>query len=356
MEDQVVRAGPRRRARRPSRRPSGARPNLWPDALIDFTRGRRKSQTRSGSTNGAMKPPLAPSTWIGMSSPVSACSLSSAAADVGDRLVLAGERDAERRHDADGVLVDPLESTSSGVHDQPVALHRDLAMLDVPVAGELVPADLDRTGDQVRPVGRLAGGAPALAPLPQQRHPAEHRRLARAGGRGARACSPRPGSSTGRRACARSAPRARRSAGTRPCRSCSCRSTASISSLDLGLDPRLAERRQVLARVAVEHQLVVHDLVGVPRRSCSSSGNRYFGIDTDRSLEANTSSSRASRTVRLLCNMELCFLGGVRRRGDRGVARGAGCRPSVGPYGVGIVSSCLSSSITSWNASTWSGQ
>ena len=35
--------------------------------------------------------------------------------------------------------------------------------------------------------------------------------------------------------------------------------------VDLGLQPRLAERRQVLARVAVEQQLVRHDLVGVPR-------------------------------------------------------------------------------------------
>ncbi|EKI68889.1 hypothetical protein ECEC1737_2155, partial [Escherichia coli EC1737] len=58
--------------------PSGARPNLWPEALIDFTRGRRKSQTISGATNGARKPPLAASMCMSMSIPVSAWNLSSA--------------------------------------------------------------------------------------------------------------------------------------------------------------------------------------------------------------------------------------------------------------------------------------
>ena len=45
---------------------------------MDFTRGRRKSQSRSGWRNGATKPPLAASTWIGMSRPVSFWSASSA--------------------------------------------------------------------------------------------------------------------------------------------------------------------------------------------------------------------------------------------------------------------------------------
>jgi hypothetical protein len=34
--------------------------------LIDFTRGTRKSQARSGCKKGAIKPPLAPSTWMGI--------------------------------------------------------------------------------------------------------------------------------------------------------------------------------------------------------------------------------------------------------------------------------------------------
>ena len=51
---------------------------MWPEALIDLTRGSRKSKTTPGAQNGARKPPLAPSTWMSMSRPVSACSLSSA--------------------------------------------------------------------------------------------------------------------------------------------------------------------------------------------------------------------------------------------------------------------------------------
>ena len=50
------------------------------DVLIDFTRGRRKSHTSSGAQNGAVNAPLAPSTWIGTSRPVFACSWSRAAA------------------------------------------------------------------------------------------------------------------------------------------------------------------------------------------------------------------------------------------------------------------------------------
>jgi hypothetical protein len=44
---------------------------LCPDALSDFTRSMRKSHSSSRWMNGAMKPPLAASTWIGMSSPQS---------------------------------------------------------------------------------------------------------------------------------------------------------------------------------------------------------------------------------------------------------------------------------------------
>ncbi len=42
---------------------------MWPDALIDATCLRRKSQTISGNRNGATKAPLAPSTWIMMFQP-----------------------------------------------------------------------------------------------------------------------------------------------------------------------------------------------------------------------------------------------------------------------------------------------
>src|SRR5258708_6508040 len=52
--------------------PSGASPNLCPEVLMDLTRGILKSQMTSGAQNGARKAPDAPSTWMQMSSPVSA--------------------------------------------------------------------------------------------------------------------------------------------------------------------------------------------------------------------------------------------------------------------------------------------
>lgn len=44
-------------------------PYLCPETLIETTLGNLKSQTRSGFTNGATNPPLAASTWMGVSSP-----------------------------------------------------------------------------------------------------------------------------------------------------------------------------------------------------------------------------------------------------------------------------------------------
>lgn len=103
---------------------------------------------------------------------------------VGDRLhrlVLAGEGDAEGGDHADGVLVDPLEHFR-GVEDQPVALHGDLADLDVEIAGELVPADLHGAADHVELVGGFSGRLARLAPAPFEREPAQHRRLGRSDG------------------------------------------------------------------------------------------------------------------------------------------------------------------------------
>src|SRR6185437_7268334 len=65
-----------------------------------------------------------------------------------------------------------------------IALHGDQARLDVPVAAELVPADLDVDAHhEVGTIGRLAGRAHALAPAPLERHAAEHGGLARPGRR-----------------------------------------------------------------------------------------------------------------------------------------------------------------------------
>ena len=57
---------------------SGANPNLWPELLMDLTRGTRKSHSISGAQNGARNAPLAPSTWMSMSRPVRFCKSSRA--------------------------------------------------------------------------------------------------------------------------------------------------------------------------------------------------------------------------------------------------------------------------------------
>ena len=101
---------------------------------------------------------------------------------VGDllhRLVAAGVGDPQGRHHEDGVLVDPLEHVL-GRHHVLAVRHGDLAHLDVPVARELVPHDLNRPADHVGPVGRLALGAALGPPPPLRGHAAEHAGLRRA--------------------------------------------------------------------------------------------------------------------------------------------------------------------------------
>ena len=79
-------------------------------------------------------------------------------ADLRDRLVGAVEGRAEDGDDADRVLVAELHGLV-GREVEAVALHRHEARLDVPVVGELLPADLDVDAHhQVRLVGRLALG------------------------------------------------------------------------------------------------------------------------------------------------------------------------------------------------------
>src|SRR3954447_9874650 len=74
--------------------PGYTSPYLWPDALIEATRASWKSQTRSSSTNGATNAPEAPSTWTGMSSPVSASKASSASQISSTGSVLPSEGEA----------------------------------------------------------------------------------------------------------------------------------------------------------------------------------------------------------------------------------------------------------------------
>ncbi len=87
--------------------------------------------------------------------------------DLGDRLVGAVVGRTENRDDADRVLVAVRERPLGGqVGD--VGADRYLSVLDVPVAAELLPADLDvGPGDQVRLVG---GQAPAASRRCRQRH------------------------------------------------------------------------------------------------------------------------------------------------------------------------------------------
>ncbi len=234
---------------------------MWPDALIDATRSSRKSQSRSASTKGAKNAPEAPSTCTGTSMPGPRLEVVERRADLGDRLVRAVEGRAEDRDDADRVLV-ALRDGLLGGEVEAVALHRDEAHLDVPVVGELLPADLDVDAhDEVRPVGGLALGLAPLLPAPLEGQAAEHRRLARAGRRA-------PGRLVG----VRRVPEAAEDVHAAHLEVGCLRVLVLVDHvlvealghelLGLRLHPRGDERGQVQARVAVEHQLVVDDLVG----------------------------------------------------------------------------------------------
>ena len=86
--------------------------------------------------------------------------------------------------------------------------------------------------------------------------------------------------------------------------------------VDFRLYPGLAEGGQVLARVAVQHQLVMHHLVGMAWAVLFFPGILYLGITTERSDDAYTSSKRLSlifffsckAIVFLLCYEGLWFL------------------------------------------------
>jgi hypothetical protein len=87
------------------------------------------------------------------------------------------EGGAEHRHDADRVLVAACDGLLGGKMEA-IALHRDQAHLDVPVVGELLPADLDVDAHhEIRPVGWLAFSLAPFLPAPLEREAAEHGRL-----------------------------------------------------------------------------------------------------------------------------------------------------------------------------------
>lgn len=178
---------------------------------------------------------------------------------LGDGLVVAGVGDAEDGDDPDGVLVDVLGELV-GPQARGVGLDRDLAQFDVEVAGELLPADLDRPAHEVGPVGGEALGLAAGAPAEFEGEAAEHGGLAGSGGGAA-----------GGRAAGRRVPQVGQD--------------VDAAGLDLGrlrvlvlvdhvlvealvhqavhavVGPGGAEGGQVLRRVAVEEELVAEQLV-----------------------------------------------------------------------------------------------
>ena len=103
--------------------------------------------------------------------------------DRGDKFVLARVRHAEGRYDCDRILVDGLQHPL-GIHVEHVGTHRNFPLLDLPVAAKLCPADLDRSANQVRLVGRLAKRLAARFPAPLGSHATEHAGFGRSDGRG----------------------------------------------------------------------------------------------------------------------------------------------------------------------------
>ena len=171
-----------------------------------------------------------------------------------DRLIGTGVGDAERGHDHDRVLVDSLQHVVD-VHRVVARRHRHLAHLDVPVLGELVPHDLDRSAHHVRAIGRQTGRRPLGPPTPLRRHAAQHARLRR---------PDRRRSDSVRRF--RGVPEVGEHVHATPLDLRRLRILVLVDHVlvdgevhqpvDLRFLPRLTERRQVLAGIAVEHQLV----------------------------------------------------------------------------------------------------
>ena len=182
-------------------------------------------------------------------------------ADLFHRLVGAVEGRAQDRDDANRVLIAKLHCFF-GRKVEAVALHRHESHLDVPVVRELLPAHLDvDSHDEVRLVGWLPVGCALLVPAPLERKAAQHRRLTRAGRGASRrvagvGCVPQPA----------------QNAHAAHLELCRLRVLVLVNHVlvealghepfGLGLHPRAHERRHVEARVPVEHQLVVDDLVG----------------------------------------------------------------------------------------------
>ena len=204
----------------------------------------------------------------GTSIPVSALEGVQRIADLLHGLVGAVERRAQDGHDTDRVLVALRDRLLRG-QVEPVSLHRHEAHLDVPVVRELLPAHLDVDAHhQVRLVRRLARRLAGVLPSALERKPAEHRRLARSRRRASRRlvgvrCVPQPAQDVDASHLE-----------LRGLRVLVLVDHVLVEALrheplGLRLHPGRDERCDVQARVPVQHQLVVDDLVGDVRRELS---------------------------------------------------------------------------------------
>ena len=147
---------------------------------------------------------------------------------------------------------------------EPLTRHRREARLDLEVVAELVPADLDiDPHHQVGPCGVRACGAAPLLPATFERQPREHRRFTGSDGRAA---------DRGQGAVAGGIPQLGEHVDAAQLEFGGLRVLVLVDhvlvealrhqSVGLGLHPRRDERGQVQPGVPVEHQMVVHDLVG----------------------------------------------------------------------------------------------
>ena len=178
-------------------------------------------------------------------------------------LVASGKGDPQGGHHADGVLVAQFEHFLRG-HQQAVPIHGNFPVLHIPVAGELVPADLHRPGDEIGLVDGLALGLAPGLPAPLHGHAPQHGCLAGTGSRAADGVLARRGvPQVGQHVHATGFDF--RYLWVLVLVDDILVDTLVHQAMHLGLLPGLAEGGEVLAGVAVEHQLVVHHRVGVAR-------------------------------------------------------------------------------------------
>ena len=193
--------------------------------------------------------------------PVRCLELIEQPAGLGHRFVAAVVGRAHDHHEADGVLVAELHRLF-GREVKAVALHRHQPRFDVPVVHELVPADLGvHAHHQVGAVGGLARRPPPVLPAALEGEAAQHAGLARAGGRAA-----------DRLLGDRRVPQPREHVHAAQLELGRLRVLVLVDhvlverlgheAVGLRLHPGRHERGQVEPRVAVEHELVVDDLVG----------------------------------------------------------------------------------------------